>query len=93
MSLAQNSIIIENPLEYEKIGDIVDNLAQKLFYIALIVAPLLILVAGIMYVLAGASPELKKKAIDMIKWTVVGFGIILFANGLVNLVLYIIGRK
>ncbi len=82
-----------NPLKYGSVEDILDAVIGWIFKISLIVGPAMIIVGGIMYMAAGGSPARVQIAQKIIRWTVVGFLIILFSRGLENLIQYIIGVK
>ena len=80
-----------NPLQTEDLAGIVDNVLTVLFNFALVLTPLMIVIAGIMFVTAGGSPERVSTAKRILLWTAVGFVIILLARGLVVVIGAIIG--
>ena len=71
--------------------DIIDNILTILFNFALVLTPLMVVVAGIMFVTAGGSPERISTAKRILLWTAVGFMIILLARGLIAVIRTIIG--
>lgn len=89
----QGLTCICNPLTYTTFQEIIEGIVNYLFTIASIIAPAMIVVGAILFMTAGGSPERVKTAKRVILWTVVGFLIILFSKGLINLVNYIIGVK
>ena len=80
-----------NPLQTEDLTDIVNNILTLLFNFALVLTPLMIVVAGTMFVTAGGSPERVSTAKRILLWTAVGFIIILLARGLIVVLRVIIG--
>lgn len=82
-----------NPLNYGKLTDIIPRIVNYLFTLASLVAPAMIVVGAILFMTAGGSPQRVSTAKKVILWTIVGFLIILFSKGLINLVNYIIGVK
>ncbi len=80
-----------NPLTTEKFTDVVDRILNILFFVALAVAPVMILVAGFKFLTGGGNPETLKGARQMLVWTGVGFGIILLSKGIVIILRSVIG--
>lgn len=87
-------IIINNPLgpgvEFE---NIVEGFIDFIFNIAIILFPAIVVIAGIMFVTAGASVDKIDKAKKMLIWSSIGFMVILFAKGLIIMLERIIGIK
>lgn len=81
LSVAQ--IKIENPLQADTFQELIDNLLNFLFTLALALFPLMIVIAGLYFVTAGGDPEKVKTAKNIILYTVVGFLIILLAKGFI----------
>ncbi|GAI20335.1 unnamed protein product, partial [marine sediment metagenome] len=50
-----------------------------------------IIIAGFYWLTAAGDPKKVKTALDIIKWTVIGFAIILFARGLVAIIRHVLG--
>ena|SRR3989338_1834578 len=80
-----------NPLTTAKFTDVVDRILNILFFVAIAVAPVMILVAGFKFLTGGGSPETLKGARTMLIWTGVGFGIILLSKGIVVILRGVIG--
>ena len=80
-----------NPLGSTNFVGIINNILNLLFNFALVLSPLMIVVAGIMFVTAGGSPDRISTAMRILLWTAVGFVIILLARGLVVVIRAIIG--
>jgi len=84
-------ISICNPLTTAKFTDVVDRILNILFFVAIAVAPVMIIVAGFRFLTGGGNPETLQGARQMLIWTAVGFGIILLSKGIVFIVRGIIG--
>ena len=77
---------IKNPLEYTEIDQIIMAIAGFVFQIALILAPLMLIIAGFLFVTSMGEPEKIKKARDLALHTIIGLIIVLLARGLVALI-------
>jgi len=84
-------IAICNPLTTTSFTDVVDRILNILFFVAIAVAPVMIIVAGFKFLTGGGNPETLQGARQMLIWTAVGFGIILLSKGIVFIVRGIIG--
>ncbi len=84
---------IENPLEAESFEELVDNIINFIFIIGFAIAPIMILIAGFMFVTGGGNPEQIKTAKNIILWTVIGLVIILCAKGIIALINNILNVK
>lgn len=80
-----------NPLTTTKFTDVVDRILNILFFVAIAVAPVMILIAGFKFLTGGGNPETLKGARQMLVWTGVGFGIILLSKGIVAILRNVIG--
>lgn len=87
-----NLITIRNPLtEGTQFEDIVDNLIDFVFNIAIVLAPLTTIIAGFLLVTAGGNLEQINKAKAMIVWSIIGFLIILLAKGIMAVIMNLLG--
>lgn len=87
----ESKVCICNPLTTIKFTDVVDRILNILFFVAIAVAPIMILVAGFKFLTGGGNPETLQGARQMLIWTAVGFGIILLSKGIVFIVRGIVG--
>lgn len=53
-----------------------------IFYLSLILAPLMIIIGAALFLTSAGSPKQTKLASAVIQWTLIGFAIILFARGI-----------
>lgn len=90
--LADNIVVIENPLgEGTQFQDIVDRLIDFIFNIAIIVAPLMIMVGAFLLVTAGGNAQQVIRAKNLMLWTAIGFAIVLFSKGILVIINQLLG--
>ena len=80
-----------NPIRATSFTDLTNTLINFLFTLAVILAPILLVIAGVIFMTAAGEPGRVKTARSMLLWTIVGFGIILIAKGLVEVLKGILG--
>ena len=79
-------VSLPNPLAVDNFEDLIDAVINWLLIISLPVVILLIVFAGFQYMIAGVSPDAKMQAINMVKYAVIGYAIMLMAKVLVGVV-------
>ncbi|MDP2641493.1 MAG: pilin [Candidatus Yanofskybacteria bacterium] len=84
-------IKICNPLQADSFTDLIDNILGFIFMIASALVPLMVVLAGFLFVTGGGNPDKIKQAKNILLWTVIGFTIILLSGGLVALLQNILG--
>ena len=90
---ADEIIKIENPLEAEKFEDIIDNIIDFIYKIAIVLAPLMIIVGGFLFVTAGGNVQQITRDRNLIIWTAIGFLIVLLSKGILAIINQILGVK
>ncbi len=82
------SFNIPNPLKggANDLGGLVRIIAQWLFNLAIPIAVIMIIYAGVLFLTAQGNPTTITKAKDVLKWAVVGLAIILIGSGVVTLI-------
>ena len=76
------SLNIENPLgETSDITTLVENILNFLWNLAFVIAPILIVYAGYLYLSSAGNEDKVKKAQKALIWAIVGFAVILIASG------------
>ena len=60
--------------------------SNYIFYIGLIVAPLMIVIGAFLFLASGGSPEKTMLGKNIIKWALIGLGFILFAKGIASII-------
>jgi len=83
---------LENPLTgINSIQDLVQNITNFIFSLAIFVAPAMIVIGAFMFMTSAGDPEKVKKSKQLIIWTVVGLLVILFSRGLLSLIRSVLG--
>lgn len=89
--LVLGQVRIDNPIQHGTFSELISAIIRFLRNIALVGAPIVFVVAGMMYYLAGGNPEQAKKATDLIKWAAIGLVIILIAEGISHVIRGVMG--
>ena len=87
------TVCIPNPLAADTFEKLIDNLITFIFWIALALFPLMIVIAGIYFVTAAGNPEQIEKAKSIILYTLIGFIVILVAKGFIELLKQVLEVK
>lgn len=77
---------LPNPLTSDTFEELIDAIINWLLVITLPIIILLIVFAGFQFMVSGVSPDQQKQAINMVKYAVIGYAIILSAKVLVGVV-------
>ncbi len=93
MVVIGETVRIPNPLgeDMKNLEDLIHAIVSFIRNVALMIAPIIFIIAGLMYYFAGGDPEKAKTATNMIKWTLIGLTIILVANGITAVIKDIMG--
>jgi type IV secretory pathway VirB2 component (pilin) len=89
VALAQ--VTIPNPIGYSSLGELIHAIVSFIRNVALMIAPIIFIIAGLMYYFAGGNPDKAKQATDLIKYALIGLVIILIANGITAIITDIMG--
>jgi len=84
-------ITVQNPLKYTTIEELIEGLIDFLFWAAVAIAPLMVIVAAFFFLTAGGNPDKIRTAKNIILYTVIGFTIALLAKGLISVVKGVLG--
>ena len=87
----ENQVCICNPLKAEEFEVIVDNLIDFIFKIAIVLAPLMIVIGGVLFLTSEGSTEKIARAKNLIVWAAIGFLIVLLAKGIMGVIESILG--
>ncbi|MFH1036676.1 MAG: pilin, partial [Patescibacteria group bacterium] len=74
---------IEDPLQGKTFQELINTVINFIFWVAVAIAPLMILIAGFTLVTAGGDPNKLTTAKNIIMWTAVGLAVVLLAKGLI----------
>ncbi len=84
-------VTIPNPLKHDNLESLIDAIVVFIRNVALMIAPIIFIIAGLMYYFAGGDPEKAKTATNLIKWAIVGLAIIIVASGITAVITSIMG--
>jgi hypothetical protein len=82
---------IRNPLKAESLTGLLDAIINFIFYLALAIAPIMIIVAGFYFITAAGDPEKIMTAKKLVLWVLIGLLIVFCAKGLIALFKEIFG--
>lgn len=85
------SICIENPLEAESIEELIEAIINFIFWVAVAIAPLMIIIAGFYFVASAGDPGKIRTARDIILYTFIGLLIIFLAKGVIGVIRLVLG--
>jgi hypothetical protein len=78
-------ITIENPIRTDTFQDLIASIINILFTIALILAPLMIIIGAFLFLVPGEKLENVETGKKIILYTIIGLIIIILANGIIAL--------
>lgn len=87
------AVTIENPLTTNDFQVLIDRLVNLVFTIGLAIAPISIIVAGVLFMTAQGEPGKIQAAQAIIKWTFIGLIILLCSKAIVELIKTSVGVK
>jgi magnesium-transporting ATPase (P-type) len=87
----RDQICICNPLTSGDLEDIIENLIDFIFTIAFVLAPLMVIYAGLLFMTAGGNASKIEQAKNIIIWTLIGLIIVLLARGLIAIIKQLLG--
>ena len=88
-----NQVCICNPIQATEFEGIIDNIIDFIFKIALVLAPLMVVIGGVLLVTSGGNAQQITQAKNLILWTAIGFFILLLAKGILSLIEQILGVR
>ena len=77
---------------HNSVADLLNGIVDFLYNISFLIAPLMIIIAGFIFVTSAGIPKKIAKAKDILLYTFVGFLVIGLARGLINLIAREFGR-
>ncbi len=83
---AVQGVEIPNPLRANDFNELVEGIINFIFNIALAVAPIMIIVAGFVFVTSGGDQRNIQRAKDIMIYTVAGLFVILISKGLITMI-------
>ena len=86
------AIEFQNPLKHETFEELVSGIVDFLFYIALAIVPLSVLLGAFYILTAGGEPQRVKTGQNFILYAMIGLAVILFSKGFVSVIKNILGN-
>jgi hypothetical protein len=80
------AIEIQNPLKYNTIEDLIKAVIDFLFTLSLVVAPMVIIIAGFFFIFSQGQPEKVIQARNMVIYALIGLLIMMAAKGIIELI-------
>lgn len=87
----ENKVALCNPLLSENFRELLNNITNFIFNVAIILMPILVVYAGFLFLTAAGNPKQVVTARNVLLWTAVGFAVILLSKGLVSVLQGILG--
>lgn len=87
------NVEFQNPITSNTLDQVISNLTDFVFTIALIICPLVIIIGGFLFVTASGDPKKVEVGKQMIFWALVGLAIAMLAKGAVVLLRALLGVK
>jgi len=93
LPIVVSAVEFQNPLEYETFGELIDAIIKFIFYIAVVIAPLMAIIGAFYILTAGGDPKKIGTGKNIIIYTLIGLAIIMLARGLIAMIESLIGVK
>lgn len=90
---ASYAVSIINPLTTTDFTTLINRIIDLVFTAGLAIAPIAIIIAGILFMTAQGEPGKIQKAQEIIKWTFIGLIILVCSRALVELIKTTIGVR
>jgi hypothetical protein len=90
---AGSETTIVNPLTTNSFDEIIDRVINFLFYVAMVVVPLMVIVGAFFILTAADDPKKAEQGRQIIFYTIIGLLVVLFAKGLISVLKGVIGVK
>lgn len=79
------AVVIENPLGTDSMTDLIDKIISIIWYLSVVIAPIMITVAGFYFVTSMGDPQKVATAKKIILWVLIGLLITTSAKGIIEL--------
>jgi len=75
---------IKNPLTTDTFEGLIAKVIEIIFKLALLIAPIMLIIAGIMFMTAAGDPAKIQNAQNLAKWVIIGLLIVILAQSIVT---------
>ena len=82
---------ISSPLDAETFQELLNNIIGFIFWVGFAIAPLILVIAGFLYVTSAGNVQRLATAKQMILYTVIGLAVLLISRGLISVVKLVLG--
>ncbi|MEK7104100.1 MAG: pilin [Patescibacteria group bacterium] len=83
---SDGSVVFCNLSKHQSISDVVDEVTKWIFILAMVIAPLMILLGGFYMLTSRGDPKMSNTGKEIIKWAIIGLAVILFAKAFVSII-------
>ena len=90
---ADEIIRIENPITATSFESVIDNAIDFVFKIAIVLAPLMVVIGGFLLLTAGGNISQVGRAKSLLLWTAIGFLVVLLSKGILAIIDKILGVR
>lgn len=85
------AVTIPNPLQATSFTDLINGIIDFIYRLSLAVVPLMIVIAGVIFITGAGDPGKIQQAKNIILYTIIGFVIILLAKSITTIIRDILG--
>ncbi len=93
MPLFVQGIEFESPIHATSVQALVKGIANWVYWIALALAPLMIIIGAFYLITASGDPERVNTGKKIITWTIIGIAIVLLSTGIMSIIEEILSVK
>jgi hypothetical protein len=83
---AHADVIIEPPIKYNSVEEVIGAIVNWVYNIALVIAPLMIMIGGFYLITAAGDPEKVNTGKKIMTWTIVGIVVVLLATSVKSVI-------
>jgi len=91
MPVLVEAITFPNPLNATTFEEIVNNIINFIFYVAIVIFPIMVIVASFFFLSSGGDPTKVKTAKNILLYSVIGLMIVLLAKGIISVLESVLG--
>jgi len=89
--LFAKAITFENPFKNVTFEKLIENIIKFIFWVAMAIAPIMVIVAAFYFLTSGGDPEKIRTAKRIIFWTFIGLIIVFLAKGIIAVIGQLLG--
>lgn len=93
LNLAKAQVTIINPLKWDTIEELINAIINFLWAFALVVVPIVIVIAGYFFVTSMGDPAKVSQAKKMVLYALIGLLVIGFSKGIIAVIQEVLKRR